>query len=339
MQDDRQRSPAMAVLDTIARFWSGRAVYVAAKLGLADLVQDGPKTVSDLATLTGTHPASLFRLLRALCSDGWFEEDAAGRFGPTGQTAALRTGEPGSLRHFAIAELGEEHYQAWGDLLSSVKTGGLAFDQVFGGPLWEFCADHAETARVFDQAMSEVTAALEPVILSACDFSGATRVVDVGGGRGTLIAAILDAHPVARGVVFDLPHVIEQGREVLRLRHLADRCELVAGDFFEGVPEGGDAYILKWILHDWDDERSVAILRNCHRAMAAGGRLHVIEAVIPPGNAPFFHKLMDLNMLVMTGGRERTEEEYRALLARTGFRVVRCTITPTEVAVLEAVRQ
>ncbi len=149
----------------------------------------------------------------------------AGRFGPTSLTAALQTGAPGSLRHFAITELGEEHYAAWGELLSSVKTGDLAFDAVFGRPLWEFCARHPATAEVFERAMSEVTAALEPVILEACDFSGATRIVDVGGGGGTLMAAILAAHPDARGVVFDLPHVIEQGKHDIGSRGVADRCE------------------------------------------------------------------------------------------------------------------
>lgn len=331
-------SPPMAVLQVLSGFWSARAVYIAAKLGLADLVQDGPKSAAELAALTGTHAPSLYRVLRALASIGWFEEDVGGRFGPTALTSGLQTGVPGSLRSLAMTELGEEHYPAWGDLLFSVKTGELAFNQVFGMANWEFWASHPENAQIFNQAMSEVTAVLEPAVLEACDLSGFNRIVDVGGGRGTLMASILRAYPNARGVVLDLAHVIEQGRQHLRDQGLGARCELVPGDFFKSVPEGGDAYILKWVIHDWDDARSIAILKNCHRAMSLSGKLFVVEAVIPPGNEPFFHKFMDLNMLVMTGGRERSEAEYRALFEAAGFRLNRVISSPTEISVLEGVR-
>jgi ubiquinone/menaquinone biosynthesis C-methylase UbiE len=204
---------------------------------------------------------------------------------------------------------------------------------------WEFWTSHPEHAQIFNQAMSEITAVLEPAVLDACDLSGFKTIVDVGGGKGTLMASILRAYPNARGIVLDLPHVIEQGKQLIQDQGLSARCQLVAGDFFEKVPEGGDAYILKWVIHDWDDERSIAILKNCHRAMSPGGKLFVIEAVILPGNEPFFHKFMDLNMLVMTGGRERTEAEYRALFETAGFHLDRVTSTPTEVAVLEGVRR
>lgn len=332
-------SPTMAVLQVLSGFWGARAVYIAAKLGLADLVQDGPKTAAELAVLTGTHAPSLYRVLRALASIGWFEEDAAGRFGPTAVTIALQTGRPGSLRHLAMTELGEEHYPAWGDLLQSVRTGELAFNHVFGMPNWEFWAAHPENAHIFNQAMSEMTGVLEPAVLDALDLSGLDRIVDIGGGRGTLMASILRAYPNASGIVLDLPHVIEQGAQHIQGQGLSGRCELVAGDFFATVPEGGDAYILKWVIHDWDDARSVTILRNCHRAMSPNGRVFVIEAVIPPGNEPFFHKFMDLNMLVMTGGRERTESEYRALFEAGGFHLNRIVSSPTEISVLEGVRK
>ena len=332
-------SPTMAVLQVISGFWSARAVYIAAKLGLADLVQDGPKTSDELAVLTGTDAPSLYRVLRALASIGWFEEDASGRFGPTPLTAGLQTGVPGSLRSLAMTELGEEHYPAWGDLLFSVRTGKLAFNQVFGMANWEFWASHPDNAQIFNQAMSEVTAVFEPAVLEACDLSGFKKIVDIGGGKGTLMASILRAYPNARGVVLDLPHVIEQGRQHIEDQGLGARCELVAGDFFERVPEGGDAYILKWVIHDWDDERSIAILKNCHRAMSSNGSLYVIEAVIPSGNEPFLHKFMDLNMLVMTGGRERTEAEYRALFETAGFHLSRIVSTPTKVAVIEGVHR
>jgi spermidine synthase len=189
---------------------------------------------------------------------------------------------------------------------------------------------------VFNRAMSEMTAVIEPAVLSICDFAPFKTIVDVGGGRGTLIASILQAYPAARGVVLDLPHVIEQGRKIIAERHLEERCELIPGDFFKEVPRGGDAYLLKWVLHDWDDEKSVAILRNCRRAMAPAARLFVIEAPLSSRNEPSLHKLMDVNMLVMTGGRERTEAEYRSLFDAAGFALTRVTATPLELAVLEA---
>jgi ubiquinone/menaquinone biosynthesis C-methylase UbiE len=329
----------MAVLQVLSGFWSARAVYIAAKLGLADLLQEGPKTAAELALLTGTHAPSLYRVLRALASIGWLEEGAGGRFGPTALTSGLQTGVPGSLRFLAMTELGEEHYPAWGDLLFSVRTGELAFDRVFGTANWEFWAKHPENAQIFNQAMSEVTAVLEPAVLEALDLSGFNKIVDVGGGKGTLMASILRAYPNAHGVVLDLPHVIELGRQHIHDQGLSARCELLAGDFFESLPGGGDAYILKWVIHDWDDARSIAILKNCHRAMSPNGKLFVIEAVIPSGNEPFFHKFMDLNMLVMTGGRERTAAEYRALFEAAGFDLNRIIASPTEISVLEGERK
>src|SRR3954464_13168661 len=216
-------TPTQAVLQVIAGFWLSRAVYIAAKLGLADLVQDAPKTPAELAVLTGTHAVALHRVLRALASTGWLHEDSDGRFGPTPLTTGLQSGVPGSLRALATTELGEEHYPAWGNLLFSVRTGDLAFDEVFGMPNWQYCAGHPEHAGIFNRAMSEMTAIIEPAVLSICDFSGASTIVDVGGGRGTLISAILRAYPGARGVVVDLPHVIEQGRELIAANGLQAR--------------------------------------------------------------------------------------------------------------------
>jgi len=332
-------SPTQAVLQVIAGYWTARCVYVAAKLGLADLVKDSPKSAAELAVLTGMHAPSLYRVLRALASTGWLHEDSDGRFGPTPLTVGIQTGAPGSLRALATTELGEEHYPAWGNVLFSVRTGGLAFDEVFGMPNWQYWAGHDEHAQIFNKAMSEMTAIIEPAVLRICDFSGFKTIVDVGGGRGTLISSILRAYPDARGIVLDLPHVIEQGKQLITGQGLDDRCQMIPGDFFKEVPGGGDAYVLKWVIHDWDDERSIAILRNCHRAMAPGGRLFLVEAPIPPRNEPSLHKLMDINMLVMTGGRERTEAEYRSLFDASGFDLTRVTVTPMELAVLEGVRR
>ena len=332
-------SPTQAVLQVIFGFWLSRCVYIAAKLGIPDLVKDGGKTPAELAALTGTNAAALYRILRALASTGWLLEDADGRFGPTALTAGLQSGAPGSLRALATTELGEEHYPAWGNLLFSVRSGELAFDDVFKMPNWQYWAGHAEHAEVFNRAMSEMTAIIEPAVLSICDLSGAKTIVDIGGGRGTLMSSILRAYPQARGIVLDLPHVIEQGRQLIAEYGLQDRCELIAGDFFKAVPPGGDVYTLKWVIHDWTDAQSIAILKNCHAAMPPHGRLLLIEAPLPPRNELSLHKLMDINMLVMTGGRERTEAEYRSLLEAAGFTLTRVTVTPLELAVLEASRR
>jgi ubiquinone/menaquinone biosynthesis C-methylase UbiE len=329
-------SPTAAVLHVLVGYWTSRIVYIAAKLGIPDLLADGAKTVDELARLTNTHAPSLYRILRALASTGWVVEAGEGRFAATPLSAALQTGAPGSLRNLAITELGEEHYPAWGDLLETVRTGELAFNRVFGMPNWQYWTQHDEQAQIFNRAMSEMTAVLEPAVLELLDLSRARRIVDVGGGRGTLISALLRAHPQATGVVIDLPHVIELARQQMADSPVAGRCELVAGDFFESVPSGADAYLLKWILHDWDDDRSVTLLKNCRRAMAPNGRLFVIEAVIPEGNTPFLHKLMDINMLVMTGGRERTRTEYESLFRAAGFALENVRETPLEAAVLEA---
>ena len=330
-------SPPEAILNALAGFWTGRAIYVAAKLGIADLVKDGPKSVEELATETKTDPRSLYRLLRALASTGWFEEDADGRFGSTPWAVALETRSPVSLRYLAMTELGEEHYPAWGNLLHSVQTGEIAFDGVFGMPNWKFWAANAENAEIFNKGMSDLTALIEPSLIASYDFASFKKIVDLGGGRGTLLASILHDNPGASGLVLDLPHVIELARQNPAVKDMGDRCELVEGDFFKGVPAGGDAYVLKWIVHDWDDEKSIAILKNCRSAMSSHSKLLINEAVIPGRNEPSLHKLMDLNMLVMTGGRERTEREYSEMFEAAGFHLERVIPSPTGFSWLEGV--
>jgi ubiquinone/menaquinone biosynthesis C-methylase UbiE len=329
--------PPVQMLQMIAGFWVSRAIYAAAKLGVADLVASAPKSVEELAAATQTHAPSLYRVLRALSSVGVFARDAEGRFAQTPLSATLTTDTPGSLRWLAMTELGEEHYPAWEELLFSVKTGERAFDRRFGKPVWEFFAENPENARIFNNAMTGTTAVVTEAVLGAYDFSWARKVLDVGGGHGGLLASILKATPRASGVLFDAPQVVADAGARLAAAGVADRCEIVGGDFFESVPAGADAYTMKWILHDWDDEQSTRILKNVRRAVAADGRLLVIEAVIPANDEPHFGKFIDLNMLVMTGGRERTEAEFRALLAAADFRLARVVPTPSPVSVIEAV--
>ncbi len=337
VQETGETPPPVIMLQMISGFWISRAIYVAAKLGIADLVKDRPKTAAELAQETGTHAPSLYRVLRALASVNIFAKDDDGRFHLTPLAATLQSDAPGSLRYMAMTELGEEHYPAWEHLLHSVTTGEIAFDHRFGMPLWEFFEHHPENAAIFNNAMSNMTAGLHDALLASYDFSQINKIVDVGGGHGGLITTILETNPSMNGVLFDAPSVIEGARQRIP-SEIRERCELVGGDFFKSVTDGGDAYILKWIIHDWDDEKSVAILKNCHRAMVPGGKLLLVEAVIPQGDEPVFSKYIDLNMLVMTGGRERTEDEYRNLLAAAGFELTRIVSMPSPFSIIEAAR-
>jgi SAM-dependent methyltransferase len=330
--------PSTAMLRMIEGFWLSQALSVVVKLGIADLLKEGPKNSEELARATKMHGPSLYRVLRALAAEGVFSEDGSGCFSVTPLGATLQTGVPGSLRAFVLEQLDDEHYGAWGDLMHSVKTGETAFGHHFNMDLWQYRASHPEDAKTFDEAMANMTeAAIEP-ILGAYDFSSFRTVVDIGGGDGSLLTAILGKHPGVKGVLFDMPRVTPKAERRIKAAGLAKRCEVVSGDFFKSVPAGGDAYILKAVIHDWDDERAAAILKNCLRAMSPNGKLLLIEAVIPPGNGPFFHKFMDLNMMVMAGGRERTGDEYRALLKSAGCELARIIPTSSELSVIEAVR-
>ncbi|HET6467429.1 MAG TPA: methyltransferase [Geminicoccaceae bacterium] len=326
----------MALLALASGAWIGQAVHVAARLGIADLLGDGPKPPAALAAATGTDATALYRLLRALASLGVFAEDAGGRFTLTPLAEGLRSDAPGSLRGYAIM-MGEEwHWRAWGELLESVRTGGSAFERVHGCELFRYFAEHPEAARVFNAAMTSRTGQETAAVTGAYDWPAGT-IVDVGGGQGALLTAILARRPEARGILFDLPHVIDAARRPIEEKGLAARCELVGGDFFDRVPAGGDLYLIKRVLHDWDDGRAAAILRCCRAAMAADARLLVIEHVLPPGNAPSWGKLLDLQMLVLTpGGQERDEAGFHGLLATAGFRLERVLPAGPTASLIEA---
>jgi hypothetical protein len=322
-----ERAP-VSLLDLVTGCWISQAIHVAAKLGIADLLASGPKSCGELAAATATDPGALYRVLRALASVRIFAEDAAGRFQLTPLAEELRTGSPGSLRALAIMIGEKEHWRAWESMLHSVRTGQSAFEHVFGAPLFRYFSEHGEAARIFDDAMTSRSGAENAAIISACDFSAARVVVDVGGGQGSLLASILRAQPDARGVLFDRPGV--------RVPASA-RCEFVAGDFFVNVPAGGDVYVLKRIIHDWDDDRARVILSNCRKVMRPDGRLLVIEPIVPAGNGPSFSKLLDMLMLVwQDGGRERTEAQHRSLLTAAGFRVNRMMPAAAGASIIEA---
>jgi O-methyltransferase domain/Dimerisation domain len=330
-------TPAVALRHLSTGFWISQAIAVAASVGIADHLQSGPKNCAELAPAVGVHAGALYRLLRAIASVGVFAEDQQGRFSLTPLATLLLTEGPGSWRAAAILNGEPWVWQPWGALAYSVKTGKPAFEHVFGMEFEAYLAQHPEAADTFQAFMHVATAEEASVVAPAYDFSGLTTVVDVGGGRGALLAAILKCNPHLRGILFESPQVIADAPALLAAQGVADRCELVAGDFFQALPMGADAYILKWILVSWDDEPSVRILQNCRQALGSRGRLLVIERIIPPGNEPFFGKLADLNLLVMYAGRQRTEMEYRALFARAGFELSRVipTHSPTEFSVIE----
>jgi hypothetical protein len=318
----------------ITGYWLSQAVYVAAKLGIADLVAEEPKSIGELAERTKTDPRALYRLLRALASVEVFAEDNQQRFILTPTAGYLRSDVPASQRSLAIM-MGEEHFRAWGELLYSVQTGKVAFDKVYGVGVFDYLGQHPDKAQVFDDAMTGIHGRETAPMLEAYDFSRFEVVADVGGGNGGVISAVLSRHSQLRGILYDLPHVIDRAGQNLIDAGVADRCQTMAGSFFETVPAGADAYLLRHIIHDWDDERSGVILRNCRHAIGESGKLLLIESVIPPGNEPSQGKLLDLVMMVMPGGMERTEEEYRRLLAEAGFRLSGIHHTATPVSVIE----
>jgi hypothetical protein len=331
-----QPHPRQELLQMIVGSWTSQAIYVAAKLRLADHLKDGPRAAEELAAAIGVAPRPLYRVLRALAGVGVFSQQADGRFRLNPRAEPLREGVPDSLAAFAVM-LGEEHYHCWGDLLETVRTGAPAFDRLYGRPLFAYLGEHPEQARIFDAAMSGYHGRATRAMLDAYDLSGVATLADVGGGLGTNLALILVRYPAMRGVLFDLPHVVERARPRLEAAGVAGRCAVKGGDFFKEAPGGADAYLLSYILHDWDDAKAGLILDNLRRAMPAGARLVVVEYVLPAGDEPSFGKLNDLNMMVMPGGLERTEAEYRQLFAAHGFRLNRVVPTSGEVSVIEGV--
>jgi ubiquinone/menaquinone biosynthesis C-methylase UbiE len=304
-------------------------IYVAAKLRIADHLKDGPKTVSELAATTKTHEDTLYRLLRALASIGVFTEEEGLRFRLNAAAEVLRSGVPGSLQAAAEVAGQDWMWRPWGALLHSVQTGETAFDHLYGKGTFDWFAENPDAARLFDDFQAGMTARSAKAVVAAYDFSAARKVVDVGGGSGTLIAEILGRNASARGILFDLDHVVAAARTKLA-PEIVHRCELTGGDFFKAIPAGGDIYLMKFILHDWNDARCQEILTTTRRAMSAKGRLLVIEDIVCGPNQPCVAKVGDILMLVRAGGRNRTEKEYRDLLSKGGFKTERVITTSAQ---------
>jgi hypothetical protein len=317
-------------------FQVSEAIRVAVVLRVSELLADGPRDLAELAEATECHPDSLYRLLRALASIGVYEELRDRRFRSTPLGEVLESDRPDSLAPWAEHTARPYVRQAWTGLLGSVRTGENAFTSVHGQSVWEYRAKHPDEGALFDAGMVSFAATAAQLVLDAYDFAGFATVVDVGGGHGGLLTAILNRNPAQRGVLFDQEHVVAGAPELLRARGVEDRCRVVAGSFFDTVPAGGDAYVLKSVVHDWEDAEALTILRNCRRAMNEEALLLLVERNLGEANQSPAVKFSDINMLVAPGGRERTEEEYDALLSESGFRRTRTVPTADDVMVIEA---
>jgi hypothetical protein len=316
-----------------------QALYVVAKLGIADLLKDASRSSEELAEATATHAFSLYRLLRLLTAVGILIEEDSHHFALTSLGSYLQTDVPGSMRNAVLFAGEESSWRVLGALLYSVETGDSACKHVLGVTHWEYTAQHPEIAKVFNKFMMEWTARIVPEIITAYDFSATVTLVDVGGGHGRMLASILQAYPTLHGVLFDLPHVVKDSSRLLEAAEVSDRCEVISGDVFTGVPAGYDAYLLSRVIHDWDDESALAILTRCYQAMRPRGKVLLVERVILTGRTPELLVLeADIQMLFGTGGKERTDAEYCTLLKAAGFECIKLIPMFTPFYIIEAVR-
>ena len=330
--------PHIQMLQLITGFWTSCCIYSAAKLNLADYLKK-PQTADQLAETTHSHAPSLYRILRALASAGLFSENEKHEFELTPLGATLQSNIPGSMKAMAIAQLGD-HFSAWGNLIYSIKTGNISFDNVEGMSVWQYYETHPDEGLNFMKAMTGVTNAAVANVLPCYDFTGLKTIVDIGGGNGALMMGVLDKTPNATGIVFDEDYVVEETNKQLKEKGFNKRCSTQAGSFFEFVPKDADAYLMKMVLHDWNDEQCLKILKNCSHAMKPTSKLLVIEAVIPEGNVPHPGKFMDINMLAMTGGKERTEKEFKELFAKAGLELSKVVHTHSPMfSIIEVVKK
>jgi hypothetical protein len=333
-----QVDPAQIIFQIGTGYVLSAALQTAVKLGVADLMAAGPRSTSDLAAATGTNEDALYRTLRALAMVGLFQEVDGRRFALTPASDLLRQ-DRRALYSMALWITSPFHFRVYANMLDAVRTGTPASEKTIGMPMFEYLSRDTELSEIFNNAMTAFSETVAPAVLEVYDFSDVGVLVDVAGGHGGILTSILHKYPKMRGILMDIDHVVAGARPKISGMNLQDRCEAVAGDFFKAVPSGGDAYIMKHIIHDWDDERASVILKNIRAALAGNpqGKLILLEAVIQPGSGPDLMKLMDLEMLMMPGGRERTADEFRALFARSGFEMTRIVKTQSLLNVIEGV--
>jgi SAM-dependent methyltransferase len=329
---------ALAETEQLTRMICGaalsRAIGTIGKLGVADHIQAGTaQPVETLARLTGTHERSLYRLLRFTASYGIFREIDARKFDHTALSAALRSDAEGTFRPATL--MFDSIFAAWDGLDHSVRTGESGFAKVFGEPLFDYIGHHPDLAPLFDAGMTAFHGYETDAMLDAYDFSGINTLADIGGGNGTLLAAVLRRHPQLRGILFDLGHVVGRASSGMQASGLAERCSVIEGNFFESVPAGADAYLMRHIIHDWTDEQSIKILSNCRKVIPPQGRVLLVEFNVPGANQAALGKDADILMMAFPGGMERTEAEYKTLFEQSGFRLSKVTTTKSAVSVFE----
>lgn len=332
-------SPALALTQMITATWIVQSIYLAASLGIADLLKDGAKSVDELAQATDSQSSHLYRVLRALASVDVFTEVAPHQFALTELAQYLRSDIPGTLRYISMMLSDEWHWNSWGDILHVVKTGQPAMQNLYQvDNTFEYLSQNPKSGATFNNAMTGWSKTVHTAVVDAYDFSGVNKIVDVAGGHGALIASILAANPHMEGVLFDLPHVAANAKDLLEREGVINRCKIVGGDFFEAVPSGREVYIMSHIVHDWGDEDCIKLLKNVRESIGENGRLLVVEMVIPPGNTSHFGKLMDICMMTMySAGRERTEAEFRQLFQAAGFQLTQIIPTASPMSVIEGV--
>ena len=339
-QPERQKAtPSAQLMDMIFGFALSRAIAVAAEIGVADQLKDGPKSVEELAQAVGAHPESLYRLLRALAGAGIFSEEPDKHFGLTPLSELLSSDNPQSLRGFAAMMADAMNFETWADLPYSIQTGKPTFPHKFNTPWFTWLEQNPKEGKAFHDAMTSLSAGAVAAVVNAYDFSGIKKLVDIGGGHGLLLASVLAKYPNMTGILYDDPAVVAGSKELLAAHGVASRCETIGGNFFHSAPVGGDAYILKHIIHDWSDDECVTILQHCHKGMIAGGKVLIVEMVVPERNVPAVSKFLDLEMLLFLTGRERTTAEYGALLKRAGFELTRVVPTQSPYGVIEGVKK
>lgn len=321
----RKPDPAELVFQLCTGYMASACIQVAAKLKIADLLANGPKSVQQLASAAGANEDRLYRVLRVLASVGVFTETSQRTFAITPTAEPLRSDAPNSIRNMVLWISSPFHFRTYSELLHSVKTGEITFDHIHGKPVFEYLPEQPELSELFNNAMTCMSEMVTPALLEAYDFPGIHTLMDVAGGHGALLRAILNKHPGMRGILIDMDHVIEGAKQLPENHALAHRCEFRSADFFAEVPTGADAIIMKHIIHDWDDDKAVLILKNCRKALAGkpNAKILLVESVLPEGNEPHLGKFIDLEMFVFPGGRERTEDEFRKLFSQAGLRLAR----------------
>jgi len=336
------KQPEMGAAEKLGQIAGGyiasSALNAVARLGIADLLAERSHSIAELANKARVHEDSLARVLRLLCSIGVFEEVSDLTFANNEVSEGLRSDVSNSQRDMITFVADALHFQCYADMLPTIRDGRTAAEHVWGKGIFEVFADDPAAQQRFDNAMTNLSQGAGPAILDVYDFTGIETLVDVAGGHGLLLTSIVQKYPSMKGVVFDLPHVVGGAKERIEQLGLSNRCEAVGGDFFKSVPQG-DAIIMKHIIHDWDDDRAIAILKNCHKALSDKGssaRLLLVEWLLAGRNQPDVSKVMDVEMLMLPGGRERTEEQYGHLFDRAGFKLQQCIPTKSRYAIVEA---